>query len=124
MTLLITQGATKNLVVTLSELSDPLTPLNWLFRFISDQTQKEYLTFLTDISTDTERYNSFTFIEGTDLTFDTLGDYGYYAYQMPDTDDTDYTRGTLVEVGKVRVIGTEVVNPAYDTTLNEDAYNG
>ena len=124
MTLLITKSETKNLVVTLSELVDLLTPVNWLFRFINDQTQREYLTFLTDESEATERYNSFPFTEGVDITFSELGDYAYYAYQMPDTDDTDYTRGTLVEVGKVRVIDTAIVTPAYDATLNEDVYTG
>ena len=124
MTLLIEKGETKNLVVTLSELVDLTTPVNWLFRFISEQTEREYLTFLVDESTATERYNSFPFTEGVDVTFEETGDYKYESYQMPDTDDTDYTRGTLVEVGKVRVIDTEVENPAYDAEGNTNVYTG
>ena len=124
MTLLITKGQLKNLVVTLSELSDPQTPLNWLFRFESDQSTKDYLVFLTDVSEATERYNSFPFTEGVDVTFEEAGDYKYEAYQMPDTVDTDYTRGTLVEVGKVRVIDVEEANPAYNAESNENVYTG
>lgn len=111
-------------MVTLTELSDLLTPLNWLFRFISDQSEREYLTFLTDVSEATERYNSFPFTEGVDITFEEAGDYKYEAYQMPDTNDTDYTRGTLVEVGKVRVIDQEAANPAYNAEGNNNVYTG
>ena len=124
MTLLIPKGETKNLVVTLSESSDPLTPLNWLFRFTSDQSDREYLAFLTDASEATDRYNSFPFTEGVDVTFEEAGDYKYEAYQMPDTDDTDYARGNLVEVGKARVIDVEVVNTAYNAESNEYVYTG
>lgn len=122
MTLLITKDEEEILVVTLSELSDQTQPVNWLFRFESDQTQQEYLVYLTDTSPAPERYNSFTFTEGVDVTFEETGDYKYEAYQMPDMIDTDYTRGLLVEVGKVRVIDTEVETPAYDATGNTNVY--
>lgn len=89
-----------------------------------DQGGAEYLLFLTDISADTERYNLFILDEGTDITFTTEGDYKYQCYQMPDTDDTDHTRGTLVETGKAVVFEVDAANPTFTPTNNEAVFDG
>jgi len=103
MTIRIQKGEANDLVVTVTELQNSALGNFWLFRFLNDQNQDEYLVFLDDISTDTERYNKFVLIEGTDVTFSIKGDYKYEIYQMPDNADTDYTRGELNESGKIIV---------------------
>ncbi|NRA52161.1 MAG: hypothetical protein HRU12_23785 [Phaeodactylibacter sp.] len=103
MTLRILKGALNNLTVTLSELADENLPSNWLWRFINDQNQVEHLAFLSDVGLYPERSNKCQLTEGIDITFETLGNHKYIVYQMPDTDDTDYTRGVEVEIGKAVV---------------------
>ena len=48
-----------------------------------------------------------------------IGDYEYRVYQMPDTNDIDYTRGTQVEIGKMRLIDTPQNIPTF--TPNNEA---
>ena len=103
MTIRIQKGEANDLVVTVTELQNSALANFWLFRFLNDQNQDEYLVFLDDISTDTERYNKLVLIEGTDVSFSIKGDYKYEIYQMPDNADTDYTRGELNESGKIIV---------------------
>jgi hypothetical protein len=122
MTLKIIKAQANRLILTLNELSDPLIESNWLFRFNKDQGGEEYLVFLTDLSPYPETYNEFEIIEGTQLTFLTDGDYKYEVYQMPDTDDTDYTRGISVEIGKARVVPAEIVRVAYTPNKNKNVY--
>jgi len=126
MTILINKDQTNTRALTLSELADENTPENWLFRFNKDQGDREYLLYLVDVSPHPERYNEFDLIEGSetgaDVEFIDVGDYMYRAYQMPDTNDTDYTRGKLVEVGKAKVLEATDVNSSYQATLNENVY--
>lgn len=124
MLLRVKKGQENRLVVTLTELVNLLSPINWLFRFTNDQGSKEYALFLTDISTSSERFNLFVLEEGTDVTFTTLGDYKYQCYQMPDTNDTDHTRGTLVETGKAVVFVDDTATPTFTPTNNEAVFNG
>jgi len=118
--ILLRKNQSNTFAVTLSELENPNVASNWLFRFRKDQSREsyEYLIFLTDTSPNTERYNQFDIVEGTDLTLP-LGDYEYRVYQMPDTNDTDYTRGTQVEIGKMRLIDTPQNIPTF--TPNNEA---
>jgi len=126
MTILVNKDSTSTIALTLTELADEDTPQNWLFRFNKDQGDREYLFFLVDVSPHPERYNEFEITEGTetgaDVEFIDVGDYRYQAYQMPDTDDTDYTRGKLVEVGKAKVLESTSANAAYQATLNGNVY--
>lgn len=126
MTILITKGQANTFAVTLTELADADIALNWLFRFNKDQGDREYVVFLTDVSPHPERYNEFELSEGDqtgdDLEFIDIGDYKYQAYQMPDTDDMDYTRGILVEIGKARILQVEPATVAYETTINQHVY--
>jgi len=120
----IHKGEDNRIIVTLTELQDDSVGVNWLFRYNKDQGNKEHVAFLDDISVHTGRYNMFMLNEGTDITFTYTGDYMYRVYQMPDTLDTDYTRGTLVEVGKARVIETEEVRNTYTPNTNKNVYQG
>lgn len=123
--ILLQKNQSNLFAVTLSELSNPNLPSNWLFRFNIDQEEDayEYLLFLTDESTATQRYNLFNLIEGTDVVFQFIGDYHYRCYQMPDTDDTDFTRGTLVEEGKMRLTESEVATPTFEATIETPIYD-
>jgi hypothetical protein len=97
---------------------------NWLFRFVLEQDKSySYLKFLIDENSNFERYNLFTLDIPTDIDFKFKGDYTYYVYQMPDTNDTDYTRGTLVEFGKMRLLDTVVVTPTFTPTTDTPIYD-
>ena len=122
--ILLRKNQSNTFAVTLNELANPNVSYNWLFRFRKEQSKEsyEYLIFLTDDSPNTERYNQFDLVEGTDLTMP-IGDYEYRAYQMPDTNDTDYTRGTQVEIGKMRLIETPNVIPTFITNNENPIYD-
>ena len=123
--ILIRQGQSNPIALTLSELSQTENPSNWLFRFVSEQSDEyEYLLYLTDVSVSINRFNLFTLIEGTDVTFRSLGDYEYYVYQMDDNISLDYSDGLLVERGKMRMIeSTEEQIPTFNVDINTKIYD-
>lgn len=122
--ILLNKLQSNQIALTLSELANPNVASNWLFRFILEQDKSyEYLKFLTDENANVERYNLFTLILPTDIDFKFKGDYTYYVYQMPDTADTNYLRGSLVEFGKMRLIDTAIVTPTFTPTTDTPIYD-
>ena len=122
--ILLQKSQLNKICLTLSELENPSLPINWLFRFTLDQEENyEYLLFLEDTSTFPQRYNLFELIEGTDVTFKFIGDYGYEVYQMPNNTSTDFTLGLLVENGKMRLLETEVQTPTFTTNIDTPIYD-
>lgn len=123
--ILLTQGSSNPIALTLSELSLSTIANNWLFRFVLEQSEEyEYLVYLTDVSQSVNRYNLFTLVEGTDVTFRSIGDYKYYVYQMPNGGSLDYTTGHEVESGKMRLIeSTEETIPTFNVDTNTDIYD-
>jgi hypothetical protein len=122
--ILLNKLQSNQIALTLSELANPNVANNWLFRFILEQDKSyEYLKFLTDENANIERFNLFTLILPTDIDFKFKGDYTYYVYQMPDIADTDYTRGTQVEFGKMRLIDTVVTSPTFIPTTDTPIYD-
>lgn len=122
--ILLQKSQTNKICLTLSELENPSLPINWLFRFTLDQEENyEYLLFLEDISAFPQRYNLFELIEGTDVTFKFIGDYGYEVYQMPNNISTDFTLGLLVENGKMRLLETEAQTPTFTTNIYTPIYD-
>ena len=122
--ILLNKDQSNQIALTLSELANPNVASNWLFRFILEQDKSyEYLSFLTDENANTERFNLFTLFEPTDIDFKFKGDYAYYIYQMPDTNDTVYTRGTLVEFGKMRLLDVAIVTPTFTPTTTTPIYD-
>lgn len=122
--ILLNKNQSNTIALTLSELASVNVASNWLFRFVLEQDKSyEYLKFLTDENTNFERFNLFTLVESTDITFKFKGDYTYYVYQMPDTNDTDYTRGILVESGKMRLIDTPITTPTFTPTTDTPIYD-
>ncbi len=90
-------------------------PEIWLFRFVNEQSKKEYFLNLTDLSTTKKRFNLFNLYEGTSITLP-LGDYQYYVYQMEVEDEENYTLGILCEQGKARVKTDSVAIPTFTQT--------
>jgi hypothetical protein len=122
--ILLNKDQSNQIALTLSELANPNVASNWLFRFILEQDKSyEYLKFLTDENANFERYNLFTLVEPTDIDFKFKGDYAYYIYQMPDTVDTDYTRGTLVEQGKMRLLNIITPTSTFTPTTTTPIYD-
>lgn len=125
--ILLTKNQLNQFALTLNELSNPDQPSNWLFRFTLEQDKSyEYLIFLDDSSTNIERYNLFELDltgEEPQVDFRFKDDYYYKVYQMPDTNDTDYTRGLLVEEGKMRLLDAVVVTPTFTPNTNTDIYD-
>jgi len=120
--ILLQQGQLNRIAVTLSELESDLLPNNWLFVFYYEQSQgdEQYSkrAQLPDLSVSTKRYNYFELTEGVDVTFDKVGDYEYFVYQMPNDTSTNESLGELVETGKMKLIGVEDVNHIYNIPSN------
>lgn len=120
--ILLRQGKLNKIALTLTELADPLLPNNWLFVFKFEQSQgdEEYSKRVqfTDLNTVQTRYNYFEVTEGTDITFDLVGDYQYFVYQMPNDTSTDESFGELVEQGKCRLLGTDDTDYVYSVSSN------
>lgn len=120
--ILLQQNQLNRIAVTLSELESDLLPNNWLFVFYYEQSQgdEQYSkrAQLPDLSVSTKRYNYFELTEGVDVTFDKVGDYEYFVYQMPNDTSTDESLGELVETGKMKLIGVEDVNHVYNIPSN------
>lgn len=125
--ILLTKNQLNQFALTLKELSNPDEPNIWLFRFTLEQDSSyEYLIFLDDSSTNTDRYNLFELDltgEDPEIDFRFKDDYYYKVYQMPDTNDTDYTRGLLVEQGKMRLLEAVATTPTYTPNTNNDIYD-
>ena len=64
----IEKGGTSNLIVTVKELTTIQSP-KYLFEFEHQQSFDKIYCILTNISTNTERYDEFTIIDGVDVTF-------------------------------------------------------
>ena len=90
-------------------------PEIWLFRFVNEQSKKEYYCNLTDLSTTKKRFNLFNLYEGTSITLP-LGDYQYFVYQMEVEDEENYNLGILCEQGKARVKTDSVAIPTFTQT--------
>lgn len=95
-------------VLTLTEEATEVNPV-WFFKF-TWETDVNDVAPLYWIGTDTSlydyRYNYFTLVEGTDVTF-RIGQYKYEVYESPEgSSPTDETGLTLIEEGRMVVNGT------------------
>lgn len=123
--ILLKRTLSNPIALTLSELKESELSDNWLFVFTLEQSEEyQYKLYLTDVSQSVARYNLFTLIEGTDVTFRSLGDYQYQVYQMPNGGSLDTSLGHLVETGKMRLIEpTEEEIIAFNATTNMLIYD-
>ncbi len=103
--LVINKGQTKFWYLTLTEKA---SAASYVFTFTHRQTETVLTRTLTDVSTQTERYNKFQFIEGTTGTL-LEGEHEY---------SVSTTGGTLCEIGILKVETTSSVTQ-YTPTLIE-----
>lgn len=116
MMLQIRQASLNQLALTLKEKANENYPNFFLFRFVSEQSRKEYFCNLTDLSTTQKRYNLFHLYEGTDIDLP-IGEYMYYVYQMEVENENNYTLGILCEQGKAKVkSNVETITPTFTNT--------
>jgi hypothetical protein len=121
--LILRQSSLNQIALTLSEKQNEANPLIWLFRFVNEQSKKDYFCNLTDLSTSKDRFNLFHLFEGTDIDLP-FGDYTYEVYQMDATNDENYANGLLCERGKARVINpaTSTIPTYYNTPTTRNIY--
>ena len=112
---LIEKNQNNSICLTLKEKMNDNYPEIWLFRFVNEQSKKEYYCNLTDLSTTKKRFNLFNLYEGTSITLP-LGDYQYFVYQMEVTGEENYNLGFLCEQGKARVKTDSTVIPTFTQT--------
>ena len=112
---LIEKNQNNSICLTLKEKMNDNYPEIFLFRFVNEQSKKEYFCNLTDLSTTKKRFNLFNLYEGTSITLP-LGDYQYYVYQMEITGEENYNLGFLCEQGKARVKTDSVAIPTFTQT--------
>ena len=112
---LIEKNQNNSICLTLKEKMNDNYPEIWLFRFVNEQSKKEYFCNLTDLSTTKKRFNLFNLYEGTSITLP-LGDYQYFVYQMEIEDEENYNLGFLCEQGKARVKTDSVAIPTFTQT--------
>ena len=112
---LVEKNQNNSICLTLNEKMNDNYPEIWLFRFVNEQSKKEYFCNLTDLSTTKKRFNLFNLYEGTSITLP-LGDYQYYVYQMEITGEENYNLGFLCEQGKARVKTDSVAIPTFTQT--------
>ena len=123
MMLQIRQASLNQLALTLKEKANENYPNVFLFRFVSEQSRKEYFCNLTDLSTTQKRYNLFNLYEGTDIDLP-VGEYMYYVYQMEIENENNYNLGFLCEQGKAKVkSNVATVIPTFtQTTIIKQIY--
>ena len=104
------------MIVTVTELTT-VTPVYYLFEFEHQQSFEKVYCILTNISTNTERYDEFTIEDSVDVTFPYDGYYIYRVYQQTSSSnlDPDLSDG-LVEEGRAHVY--EIDSPANEYNEN------
>ena len=112
---LVEKNQNNSICLTLKEKANDNYPEIWLFRFVNEQSKKEYYCNLTDLSTTKKRFNLFNLYEGTSITLP-LGEYQYFVYQMEVEDEENYNLGILCEQGKARVKTDSTAIPTFTQT--------
>lgn len=101
----IAQNTTSSLTLTLKEKTTLALPI-YLFQFRNVTEKVSYYCIMADTSLYKDRYNEFTFTEGTDLPLvgelilGAGGQYEYFVYEQTSSTNLDPTLSTgLVESG-------------------------
>jgi hypothetical protein len=121
MLLLIKKENVNQIAVTLNEKADFDLNINWLFRFVREQTNKDYFVYLNDVSASPNRFNLFVLYEGNDLDLPE-GEYRYEIYQKQ-VQDFNFGNGILCETGKAKVFSdTTEINQFNNTNTLINVY--
>jgi hypothetical protein len=125
----ITKNANSTIIATLAEKATLASPF-YLFVFTSDVDNTEVIFTAQDTTEFNERYNKFLVTETTStpiftsgvIELNPTGFWSYKVYEQEIQTNLDVANTTsLVEQGRVKVIGTDVINPRYN---NEITYKG
>lgn len=120
--IVVNQGVENTVDLTLSEKSTISAPF-YLFVFKNDTTKDFVRKVIADVSVYKRRYNRFVFTEGTDITLTPTGYWHYKIYEQTSHTNTDESLSTtLVEEGKVNVIGSATVHAKHSVTRTYTAY--
>ena len=120
----ITKGENNLITVTLLEKTTLAAP-TYLFKFTNDLTKQSVKFIASNISSFTYRYDQFLITETsgtTNLTSGVIelsptGFWSYTIYEQTSTTNLDEAQATgIVETGKVKVIGEDVIKPKYDNS--------
>ena len=122
----INKGESKEVIFTLKEKGSLSNPY-YIFELNSNDNRNNTLFTTTDISTNTDRYNAFTFSEGTTATFSAgfdleVGTYDYTVYETGITQSIDITGATAVEIGLLEIVGTVSNYTTYDDSDDDREY--
>ena len=118
--------------LTLSEKST-LTNPTYLFEFKNSQTNISIYFISTDYSTAKNWYNKFDIIEtdgASNLLNSTInlsleGQYSYVIREQESTTNLDpLLSGSIVETGKVNLVGEHLETPTYNPIIEPVVYNG
>ena len=102
------------MIVTVTELTT-VSPVHYLFEFEHQQSFDKEYCILTNISTNTERYDEFSLVDGVDVTFPYDGYYIYRIYQQTSSVNLDPELSDgLVEEGRAHVFETDSPSNEYN----------
>jgi hypothetical protein len=118
----IQKNSTTSLIVTVTELTT-VTPVYYLFEFEHQQSFEKEYCILTNISTNTERYDEFSLVDGVDVTFPFDGYYIYRIYQQTSSVNLDPELSDgLVEEGRAHVFETDSPSNIYNEQIIVNIY--
>lgn len=118
---LINKTASNTLIFTLKE-RQTLTSPYFLFRFTNDITNAKQTVIMSDTSSYTDRYNSFTLIEGTTVTLSPEGFWKYEVWEQSSAVNTNPDLATTkLETGTARVLSSNP-NTWVENTNENDQY--
>jgi hypothetical protein len=118
----IQKNSTTSLIVTVTELTT-VSPVYYLFEFEHQQSFEKEYCILTNISTNTERYDEFSLVDGVDVTFPFDGYYIYRIYQQTSSVNLDPELSDgLVEEGRAHVFETDSPSNEYNEQIIVNIY--
>ena len=126
----INKNENTNIFLTLAEKTTLAEPF-YLFVFTSDVDRTEVIFTANDLTEYKERYNQFLITEtsGTTtltsgvITLNPTGFWSYKVYEQESSINLLVANTTsLVEQGRVKVIGTEIINPKYSNSKTYKSY--
>ena len=118
--LVIDKAESKNWYVTLTEKVTIANPY-FLFAFTHRVTNELTTVILTDISTQTERYNKFAVTEGTTFDLD-AGEFEYVIYAQTSASNLSPSLADEEVESGVLKVEFDVTRTSYEVTLNEKIY--
>lgn len=117
-----------NIALTLTEKVTISNPY-FLFEFTKDMTDVSYYVIAADTSTETQRYNLFSITEGGadptngNVTLGLEGFYKYNIYEQASSTNLDPSGLTLVESGKMKLLGDTQTFTKHSISVDYIAHN-